>query len=155
MLNFIRRWYFNRHRYIYTYWNGHRIAKADPMVIWRDLQAHEEYRQDDFKLMKVPELRNEIIGKLAKVVRGVFNVAGPDSGGLTELECLDVLTEYITYTGFQKKNGDKMQSWLSPTDMEVFVDSTDTPNMPEGLGSILTPIELTPGSLNQSLPASL
>lgn len=116
MLNFIKRWLFNRSRYVFKFWNGHRTAFADPMVIWRALQSNEDFREDDFKLMKVEALRDNLIGKVASITREVFELKPFAEGGLSELECLDLLKAFMMYSGFQKKSGDRMQT--SPQDME-------------------------------------
>lgn len=118
MFNFVRRWLFNRNRFIFVYWNGQKIIKGDPMVFWRALQQHEDYREDDFKLIQVEGLRNAIFGKLAGVVRNVFGIKTAEDGGLTELECLDVLRSYIEYSGFQKKSGEGMPTLPTTTEPE-------------------------------------
>ena len=86
MINLFKRWLFNRSRYVFKFWNGHRTVYADPMVLWRALQQHEDFREDDFRLMKVEALREKIIGKVAGVTRGVFGVGTVEERGLTELE---------------------------------------------------------------------
>lgn len=113
MFNFVRRWLFNRNRFIFVYWNGQKIVKGDPMVFWRSLQQHEDYREDDFKLIQVEGLRNKIFGKLSGVVRDVFGIKTAEEGGLTELECLDILRSYIEYSGFQKKK------WRGDSDLAI------------------------------------
>jgi hypothetical protein len=123
-LTLFRRWLFNRSRFVFRFWNGHRIATGDPMVIWRALQQHEDFREEDFKLMKVDALRDKTIGKVAKVVQEVFSLPALEDGGLTELECLDLLKAFMTYSGFQKKSGDLTQTLQSPTVQEVSEDST-------------------------------
>jgi len=114
MFDFIRRWAFNRSRFIFSYWNGSKIVKADPMVLWRSLQQHPEFSEVDFRMMKVDALRDSLVNKLANVVRDVFDIKQPESGGLTELESLEVLRSFIEYTGFQKKSGDQTQTSPQP-----------------------------------------
>jgi len=114
MFDFIRRWAFNRSRFIFSYWNGSKIVKADPMVLWRSLQQHADFSEADFRLMKVDALRDSLVHKLANVVRDVFDIKSPDDGGLTELETLEVLRSFIEYTGFQKKSGEPMQTLQQP-----------------------------------------
>ena len=128
MFNFVRRWLFNKNRFVFTYWNGHKIVKGDPMVFWRELQQHEDYREDDFKLIQVDGLRNQIFAKLSGVVRDVFGIQTVADGGLTELECLDVLRSYIEYSGFQKKSGEETQTLPSTTDQESSQEQTAEQN---------------------------
>lgn len=124
MFNLLKRWLFNRSRYVFKFWNGHRTVYADPMVLWRALQQHEDFREDDFKLMKVDALRERIIGKVAGVTRSVFRVGTVEERGLTELECLDLLKSFIAYSGFQKKSGDLNLSSQQSMEATVLDDST-------------------------------
>jgi hypothetical protein len=128
MLNFFKRWLFNRSRYVFKFWNGHRTVFADPMVIWRALQSNEDFREDDFRLMKVEALRDKIIGKVAGITREVFELKSVHDGGLTELECLDLLKAFMIYSGFQKKSGDRMQTSQPPMESELSGDSTAEPS---------------------------
>jgi len=128
MINLFKRWLFNRSRYVFKFWNGHRTVYADPMVLWRALQQHEDFREDDFKLMKVEALRNKIIGKVAGVTRSVFGVGTVEERGLTELECLDLLKAFIAYSGFQKKSGEEMPTLPSTVEPKSSVDSTPEPS---------------------------
>lgn len=124
MINWFKRWLFNRNRYVFKFWNGHRTVYADPMVLWRTLQQNEDFREDDFKLMKVDALREKIIGKVAGVTRSVFGVGTVEERGLTELECLDLLKAFIAYSGFQKKSGGESLFLQPSTEPEVLEDST-------------------------------
>lgn len=124
-MDFLKRWFFNRQRFIFSYWNGKKTVKADPMVLWRTLQQCDDFREEDFKMLSVEATRNETVAKLANVVRSVFSIPSLDEGGLTELECLGVMNSFIAYSGFQKKSGEQMQTSLSPTDLDLFDDSLD------------------------------
>ena len=135
MINLILRWLFNRNRYVFKFWNGHRTVYADPMVLWRSLQQHEDFREDDFKLMKVDALREKIIGKVAGVTRSVFGVKTVEERGLTELECLDLLKSFIAYSGFQKKSGEGNLFSQPSTEPTVLGDSTSEPSTKEDSGS--------------------
>lgn len=128
MINLFKRWLFNRSRYVFKFWNGHRTVYADPMVLWRALQQHEDFREDDFRLMKVEALREKIIGKVAGVTRSVFGVGTVEERGLTELECLDLLKAFISYSGFQKKSGEEMPTLPSTVEPKSSVDSTPEPS---------------------------
>ncbi len=135
MINLILRWLFNRNRYVFKFWNGHRTVYADPMVLWRSLQQHEDFREDDFKLMKVDALREKIIGKVAGVTRSVFGVGTVEERGLTELECLDLLKSFIAYSGFQKKSGEENQFSQPSTEPTALGDSTSEQSTNEDSGS--------------------
>ena len=136
MMNFFRRWLFNRSRFVFRYWNGHRITVADPMVLWRSLQQNEDFREEDFKLMKVDALRDNLIGKVAGVVRQVFSLKTPEDAGLTELECLDLLKAFMAYSGFQKKSGGLTQTLHPLTEATALDDSTPEPSTSDDSESI-------------------
>ena len=106
------------------------------MVLWRALQQHEDYREEDFKLMKVAALRNELIGKVAGFVRDIFDIKLPDEGGLTELECFELLRAFIAYTGFQKKSGDPTPSLHTTSEPTFSPSSTEEPNTNAATASI-------------------
>ena len=135
MINLILRWLFNRNRYVFKFWNGHRTVYADPMVLWRVLQQNEDYREDDFTLMKVDALREKIIGKVAGVTRSVFGVGTVEERGLTELECLDLLKAFIAYSGFQKKRGEQNLFSQPSTEPTALADSTSEQSTNEDSGS--------------------
>lgn len=126
MINLLRRWLFNRNRFIYRYWNGQRIVVGDPMVLWRSLQANENYREDDLKLLTVEDLRLKVIERLAGVVKDVFTIPPVDQGGLTELECIEELARFLDYSGVQKKSTGLMQT--SPQSMESNVSDESVTN---------------------------
>lgn len=136
MINLLKRWLFNRSRYVFKFWNGHRTVYADPMVLWRALQQNDDFREDDFKLMKVDALRNGIIAKVAGVTRVVFGVGTVEERGLTELECLDLLKAFIAYSGFQKKSGEAMPTLQSTVGQQSSDDSTNEQNTNADSGSI-------------------
>jgi hypothetical protein len=99
-----RQWWFNRYRLVFRYWDGSRTRLGDPLVLYRALTAHEDFRADDFKLLQMRELFPKIVEKLAVVYRDVFGVKKPEEGGLTEHECVANLRAFIEYLGLQKKS---------------------------------------------------
>lgn len=98
------------------------------MVFYRELLANEDFASDDFKLLKVEDLRPKLIQKLSGVVRAVFTVALPDAGGLTELECMDLLHDFMEYSGLQKKSGDQTPTLPPTTDPAHSANSTTEQN---------------------------
>ena len=74
--------------------------------------------------MKVDALREKIIGKVAGVTRSVFGVGTVEERGLTELECLDLLKAFISYSGFQKKSGEGNLFSQPSTEPTALDDST-------------------------------
>lgn len=103
MFNFIRRWRLNRQRNIFRFWNGSRECRADPLAVWRSINADPE-----FSLIKHPEMIDagdmDAIRIGVATVRRIFSIPSLEKGGLTEQECLDLLIDFFDYTAALKKN---------------------------------------------------
>ena len=120
--DWLRRKARDKQRFIFRYWNGSKTVFGDPLELHRNLQAHPDYTEDSFSLITREELRNDIIGELAAVVREVFSIPKLIDGGLTELECVQLLAEFIEYAGVQKKSGE--QTPTLPTATEESLESS-------------------------------
>ena len=103
MLNPIRRLIIERRRAIFRFWDGRRIRGADPIAVLRALRADPEYDQE-VHLPLVDAGDEEAIRIAANAVRRAFGVAAFEAGGLSELELLGVLMDFITFTLALKKN---------------------------------------------------
>ncbi len=112
-------------RFVFRYWNGSNRVFGDPMELYRALQSHPDYSESNLSLLGQEAIQNQIIGELATVVRDVFKIPQLAEGGLTELECVQVLGEFIAYCGFQKKSGVQM-----PTSPETTEPSSQS-SVPE------------------------
>ena len=138
LLDKLRCWLFNRQRYVYRFWDGSRTRVADPLACYRDLLAHEEFRMDDLKLLSSPSLMPDKAKTLAKAYRDVFKVKQVEDGGLTDVECVHNLQDFLGVAYLQKKNGEQSPNYPTSTDTEVSPDSADQTNTGDGLGSIST-----------------
>lgn len=138
MLDKFRCWLFNRQRYVYRFWDGSRTRVADPLAMYRDLLAHEEFRIDDLKLLSVPALMPEKCRTLAKAYRDVFKVGMVEDGGLTDVECVHNLQDFLGVAYIQKKSGETQPTSPTSTDTTPSQDSADQTNTGDGLDSIST-----------------
>jgi hypothetical protein len=117
MLNLIRRFFFNRSRRIFRFWDGRRIRWADPVQCWREILADGEFDiERDTALMELPDAKtaNAAWVKCVAAVRRVFNVAPVESGGLMENECVDLFKSFCVYLHALKKNSSPLPT-KSPT----------------------------------------
>ena len=132
-LNYIRRFAHRKLQLVFRFWDGRENRRADPIVLWRDLLAHEDYNDDDFKFLEIENLRLKYVGKISAVTRDVFSIRKVEEGGLTELECVQLLRAFRLYAGIQKKSGD--QQLTSPTALDTTLShtATDATNMNEDL----------------------
>lgn len=149
-LDLWRRWSFNKSRMIFRYWDGRRTRLGDPIVLWRKLMAHEDFRSDDFALVRVKSLFPAIMEKMARVYREVFEVQAADAGGLTEAECVANLRAFVEYAGVQKKSTDSTQTLPPVTDQQSSQDSVPETNTPDDSPCSLTQTESTTGTLLES-----
>jgi hypothetical protein len=128
MLNWFRRIVHRKTQNVFVYWDGRIVRRGDPIVLWRNLLAHEDYREDDFEFLKVESLRLKSAGTLSSVCRDVFGILPSDDGGLTELECIQILKSFRVYAGLQKKSGDLSQTSQQSTDTQVSPDAGEETN---------------------------
>jgi len=115
ILEVLRNWVFrrvlNRHRMLFRYWDGRKYVAADPFVIYRRMLSTQKFDpESDLKKLNIPNSKiiTERIGFIAEGVREIFDLSPfrPDGkGGLTELECVNLLMEFTGYLERVKKNG--------------------------------------------------
>lgn len=141
ILDKFRKWVHDRNRYVYRFWDGSRTRVADPLASWRDLEAHEDFRMDDLKLLTIPSLMPEKCRSLAKAYRDVFKVKPVEEGGLTEVECVHNLQDYLGTAYIQKKSGVTPQPSPTSTDTPLSKNSADQTSTGDGLDSTSTAID--------------
>lgn len=113
MLGAIRNWFFarvlNRHRLLFRFWNGSRFVSEDPFILFRRLLNTDKFDPDaDMKLLEIktdPKLVVRKMENIAEGVREIFGVQPLDRGGLTELECIQLLIQFSGWMDAVKKNG--------------------------------------------------
>jgi hypothetical protein len=123
MLTWFYRWRFNRSRQLFKYWNGQQHVKADPIVIYRDLQTNENWDQDK-DIQGHLKGRDESTIKCVKVSREVFHLKTWDgTEGLSEDESLSILAQFMNYTDYLKKSTSGSQ--ISPESTEQPPESSE------------------------------
>lgn len=137
-LDKLRCWLFNRQRYVYRFWDGSRTRVADPLASYRDLMAHEDFRIDDMRMLSIPALMPDKAKSLANAYRDVFKVKQVEDGGLTDVECVHNLQDFLGVAYIQKKSTGTTQTSPTSTDTEVSQDSVDQTSNGDGLDSTST-----------------
>jgi hypothetical protein len=155
VLDKFRCWLFNRQRYVYRFWDGSRTRVADPLACYRDLMAHEDFRIDDLKMLSIPALMPDKAKTLAKAYRDVFKVKQVEDGGLTDVECVHNLQDFLGVSYIQKKSGESQQTSPTSTDTPLSPDSADQKSTGDGLGSTSTVIDSQSTEPSQSPPESV
>lgn len=145
MWNLFKNWFFsrvlNRHRLLFRYWNGSRYVSADPFVILRSLLKTDKFDPDaDLKKLEIPDAKiiAEKIGFIAEGVREIFDLPAFEKGGLSELECVQLLLEFSGFLEDVKKNGAQNLITLPSTPPEetpVVNGSPEANDTNENLGS--------------------
>ncbi len=140
-IDLFRRWLFNRGRLIFRYWDGRRSRIGDPMILYRNLLAHEDFRSEDLALIQVKDLFPKMVEKLSRVYRDVFSVKQAVDGGLTDVEAVQNLTQFIAFAGLQKKSTEPTPTSPPSTDMPVSQDSQPETNISADSDSTSTSTE--------------
>lgn len=134
MLGTIRNWFFrrilNRHRLLFRYWDGSRFVSEDPFLLFRRLLNTQAFDPDtDLKLLEIktdPKLVVRKMEHIAEGVREIFGIKDLGDGGLTELECIQLLLQFSGWMDNVKKNG--VTSPISPTSSPVSGTATGSPD---------------------------
>lgn len=104
VLNVLRRWYINRHRLLFTFWDGRRFRTIDPMRVMREVVAHPTINLDHGEFVDLGEEPY-----FSEWVRGLAEVYGverfdPTTGrGLTDHEILNIFSDMEEYLYAIKK----------------------------------------------------
>ena len=153
MLSKIADWFFrrvlNRHRLLFRWWNGSRFVSSDPFVLLRRLINTDKFDPDeDLKKLKYPnpKIVTERIGYIAEGVREIFEVLPYGLGGLTELECVQLLMQFSSYLEAVKKNGESspiLSPFSTDNPLNQDVGSPGKSDTNANSGSTSTPAEST------------
>ena len=103
-------------RAIYSYNDGEKIVRADPLTLYRKIMEVGPSLAIDLKvststLMKEAD-KTKAHYSLLKQIREIFNLKSFEEGGLTELETVEILDHFMTYSNDLKKK-QKMNVTLS------------------------------------------
>lgn len=150
MLNFIKNWFFarvlNRHRLLFRFWNGSRFVSSDPFILLRKLMNTDKFDAEmDLKKLEIPDPKivTQKIGFIAEGVREIFDLPPYEKGGLTELECVQLLMEFSSFLERIKKNGASSLILLPSTESQATTanDLPDQNDTKENSASTSTPAE--------------
>jgi hypothetical protein len=92
-------YYYPTDRHIFSYFNGEKEVKVDPIVLYRKMIPHkkvifaENPSPFDSLLSDDPKGYIDAISK----IREVFDLKSFEEGGVTEVKCFEVLNSFIDY----------------------------------------------------------
>lgn len=131
MLNVIRRWLFNRNRAIFRYWDGRKLRRIDPMVVYRRLDSHPDFDWETTPVeVDAPSdaIAGPALAATAEAVREAFEIPVYDGKrGLTEGELTNLLIDYVEWLNALKKNTSEPPTSPPPTERESSPESTTKP----------------------------
>jgi hypothetical protein len=115
------------------------------MVLARRLWSIDNFDQDESRRRTTDDagaVKLQGFGELADAVRIAFVINDVDNGGLTDLECEQLLTRFESYLGDLKKNGSPGPTSLLFTVPSVLPDGLTSVALDSGSMSIDSSLEL-------------
>lgn len=95
-------------RKIYTYWDGEKDVKADPLLIYKDISSKWASISVDISVARSPMKDNvKAHNNLVMVLRNIFEIKSFEEGGLTEQELFDLFDHFLIYSEVIKKNSNR------------------------------------------------
>lgn len=141
ILKLLRRWAWRRRRAIFSFWDGSSQRSVDPMVVYRALQQHPRFNWSVHPvLIDTGDL--DALNVTADAVRFAFDIPGFAFGGLTEAECVTLLTQFVVYLDALKKSGSPAPILPEPTGPASSTPANPGTNEPLASGSTVS--ELRP-----------
>ncbi|MDE2098090.1 MAG: hypothetical protein KGL39_12625 [Patescibacteria group bacterium] len=102
-------------RLIYHYYDGIKTVSADPLRLYRQMMDVGPELSVEIKVSRsASKDASKAHVDAIKHIRSIFDIKPYEEGGLTEVECLQLLDHFWIYTGHLKKN-----SSPSPTSVEA------------------------------------
>ena len=130
-------------RGLFVFYDGRRRRRVDPLDVTRKLFSDKSFDWDETpKLLSTGNAMIQLaaFSTIAIAVRAAFAIPSVERGGLTEIQCLELLTQFREYLGEVKKNGSLFPMSRESTESVQSQDPSEFPTKP-GWGSGSTEIE--------------
>ena len=110
MWGWLYSWFFPDRRLIFTFWDGIRVRKADPLEVTRRLFDPAEEAKD-FDIEETPQMLKcgvitqelEAFRLIGLAVRSAFDIPPVSQGGLTDMDCWVLLNSLCASNNGLKK----------------------------------------------------
>ena len=110
---------------IYSYFDGEKWVKADPVALYGRVSDKWLELEIDMKVSTSPSKDAAKAYKtLASKIREIFGIRAleegfkiPEQGTLTDVAVLALLDQFLTYSGFVKKNSSPSQTTSTPSEV--------------------------------------
>lgn len=94
-----------RERKIYSYYDGSKVVKADPMVIFKKIMDKAPEISIEMSVStSISKDASKAHNDLIKRLRGIFNIKSLEEGGLSEAESIELFDHFMSYIDEVKKN---------------------------------------------------
>lgn len=101
-------------RGIFVFYDGKRWRRSDPFVIYRGIYEVPGFDPDTaLPTLNQGDARQKLKSaeKIAAAVRHVFGVKQLEDGGLTDLECVQLLGDFFEFSDDLKKSTEPQPNW--------------------------------------------
>lgn len=134
-------------RGLFRYYNGVRWRVVCPITAWNCLFRSQTFSfEKHIPMLQIAEERLEAAQATAEAVREAFDIPDLNDGGLSTLQCVTLLNDFLAWMEVQKKNSNPTP--ISPT--PTIAPSLEPSPPPNAWDSGLTAIERS----NASAPDS-
>lgn len=126
-------------RAIFSFFDGKKTRKADPMVVYRALVDDPVFNieVDSSLVLEANDL--EASARMSAVIRKAFGIAAFDDGGLTEGECDSLFYAFMDWLTEKKNSGSQPLTPPTCSESSLQPEHSATPTNPaSGCGSIAT-----------------
>lgn len=134
---YVQRYFNNRNRALFKYWDGIRWRAVDPLVALRKIADHPKLTTDHLKMLENPQglpegLAIEAFDTVLVATRDVFNVREwtENRKGLTQAQTRDLLSQFMGYISLLKKSGNNQQIMPEPMEPNPSTGKSPSPNIP-------------------------
>jgi hypothetical protein len=104
MIRWMRNWWRERNRKIFRFWDGARVRRVDPIVVFRALRLVKDFDLEN-DLTGIASGDDSACARAIAATRMVFGIQPwNEEDGLTEDETLDVLASFVLWWDELKKN---------------------------------------------------
>lgn len=118
-------------RLLYQYFDGKGLVRADPMVLYKRMMERGPELAVDIQVSQSPsKSAGKAYSDMVEKVRQIFSLAPYEAGGLTELEAVELLYHFMTYTGMLKKNSSPSPTSAEATSAVCEPSSAENPATP-------------------------
>lgn len=103
-------------RRIFRYFDGAAVIARDPMSLFKNVMAVGPELDADMKIANSTMKGNlEAHGEMVNKIRDIFAVKKLEDGGLGDLECVELLSKFLSYVATLKKNSSPLPTFSKAT----------------------------------------